>query len=64
MPQRQVELGKLSKDRVQQNEAKHTPKLIRAVWEGDSGEAGNFVEVQSQGGIIGFNDVLNIGKFQ
>ncbi len=42
--------------------AKYTRKDLRAVWGDDEGEAGNYVEVYSQGGIIGFNHKTGIGK--
>jgi hypothetical protein len=44
----------LSPRLLSENMAKHTPG--GAVWEDDKGEAGNYVEVHSQGGIISFDD--------
>ncbi|KAF8339304.1 hypothetical protein F5887DRAFT_1284641 [Amanita rubescens] len=56
-------LMKLSPQLMWENMAKHTPKDSSPVCKGDElGEAGNYyVEVQSQGGIISFDDgIANI----
>ena len=53
---------KLSPQLLSENMAKHTPKELGAVWGDDEGEAGNYVEVHSQGGIISFDHDMGIGK--
>ena len=48
---------------LQDIDAKHAPKPLQATWSSKP-EAGDFVEITSQGGIIGFDSIEMIGKFQ
>ncbi|KAM6497500.1 hypothetical protein JOM56_007973 [Amanita muscaria] len=57
-------LMKLSPQPLSENMAKYAPKDLRAVWEDDEGEAGNYVEVHSQGGIISFDHDMGIANIQ
>lgn len=43
---------------------KVTPKELNAVWCTTAGEPGNYVEVLSQGGIIGFDSCRDVGKYK
>ena len=51
----------LSPRLVLENVAKNAPGDLRGGWEDDEGEAGNYVEVRSQGGIISFDDDIGMG---
>ena len=59
-------LATLSSEELEELSDKDTPKSIAVVWRSDSGEAvpeaGNFVEVQGGGGIIGLNDLCEAGE--
>jgi len=61
--EREHALKQLSPSVVRAEVAKVAPKLHGAPWEtGTSGEAGNFVEVRSRGGIVGFSESKEKGK--
>jgi hypothetical protein len=44
------------------NDNIHTPKKVGVEWKADSGEAGNFVETYSRGGIIGYEVQVRRGE--
>lgn len=45
----------LSLQAILDAEQKATPDLMQAGWNGSDGEAGDFVELNAGGGILGFN---------
>jgi hypothetical protein len=50
---------------LQDNKNKHTPKKFRAEWKANSkGEAGDFIETCSRGGIVMFSKDTERGKYQ
>lgn len=52
-------LEQFSKDQLEDNNKKNTPKKLGrgAGWKANSGEAGDFVECRSRGGILIYSQV-------
>ena len=48
---------------LEQIDNKHTPKTLGVKWKADSGEAGEFVETRSRGGIVGYSKDVHKGEY-
>ena len=62
-PQGQIKLTTFPSPTLRSMDEKHSRKSFNATWVEGKSEAGNFVEYQGHGGIIIFNNRLNIGNF-